>query len=194
MPSYLEGEVKQMMPLIQELAQCDQSLFYGWRIGSVRIDMAGQAARFLSHIAPIRHGCCVITIQGIQEDSCICQQMQCVVCQPRAKSQKTHKTMSLYPGGQQRRILHTFSREEIQQYLIQSGDDNPIHQGTHPIVPGLCILWHLQQDLAISSLHWKASFHAPVYAGDTVTVVQEAKRWHGYVRTHRVFTIQLVTI
>ena len=182
-----------MMSMIRELAKCNQALFYGWRIGMVRIDITGQASHFVSQMAPMRHSCRRITIQGTNENGCICQQMQCVVCQPKEKSSKAHTAAAQLQTGQVRIVSHAFSKEEIQEYLGQSGDSNPIHHGEHPIVPGLCILWYIQQTLAVSPLHWKTSFHAPVYADDTVTVVQEAGRWYGYVRDHQVFTIQIRT-
>lgn len=181
-----------MMPMIRELARCNQALFYGWRIGTVRIDIAGPASHFVSKMTPVRHSCRSIIIQGINENGCMCQYMQCVVCQPKAASPKAHPSISDLPAGQARMVLHVFSIEEIQQYCIQSGDNNPIHQGEHPIVPGLYIAWYIQRTLAVSLLHWKVSFHAPVYADDTVTVVQGAGRWCGYVQTHQVFTIQLL--
>lgn len=183
-----------MLQLIQGLARCNQEKFYGWRIGAATVDIEKEDGCYLSTNEQYRHGCRIITVMVTTKNKDICQRLQCVIWPPAAGERKVAETdvdMRVYPDTVYR-LRHRFSREEIRQYIAQSGDLNPIHQGERPIVPGLCIAWYVQRTLACPSIHWKISFHRPVYAGDILTMMQDKKRITGYVYNKRVCTIRIL--
>ncbi len=181
-----------MLQLIQGLARCNQEKFYGWRIGAATVDIEKEACCYLSTSEQSRHACRVLTVEGMTKDKAVCQRLQCLVWPPAAEECKEAGTPDIraYPNAVYR-LQHCFSREEIRQYIVQSGDLNPIHQGERPIVPGLCIAWYVQRTLACPSIHWKISFHRPVYAGEIWTMMQDKKQLIGYVHDKRVCTIRI---
>ena len=159
----------------------------------VQIDITGSAERVSTYLGKSKCTCQVLGVEGKNSKGIVCQRLQCILCPP-VHDKTVGETAKATMGWQNLPCIvsHAFSREEIWRYIVQSGDTNPIHQGMHPIVPGLCMVWYLQRVLAISALHWKASFHAPVYAGDVWTIVQDAKQMVGYVNKKRVCTIRSI--
>lgn len=182
-----------MLKLIQGLARCEQEKFYGWRLGMAQIDITGKAEQVSTCLGKSKCTCQILGVEGKNSEGIVCQRLQCMLCPPVPDKEvgETAKA-SMEWQNLPRIVSHAFSREEIWRYTVQSGDTNPIHQGTHPMVPGLCMAWYLQRVLAISSLHWKVSFHAPVYAGDVWTIVQDARQMVGYVDRKRVCTIRSI--
>lgn len=59
------------------------------------------------------------------------------------------------------------SNKDITDYLIYSGDTNPIHTGDKPVVPGLLIL---EKILPPENINAQVRFYEPVYAGDILYV------------------------
>lgn len=61
-----------------------------------------------------------------------------------------------------------FSKSEILSFVSDTGDFNPIHQGEHPVVPGLLIMEKLILDLMHSFI---IRFRTPLYADEPVRLV-----------------------
>ena len=61
-----------------------------------------------------------------------------------------------------------FSKDEILSFVSDTGDFNPIHQGEHPVVPGLLILEKLILDFMHSFI---IRFRTPLYADELVRLV-----------------------
>ena len=59
------------------------------------------------------------------------------------------------------------SNKDVKDYLLRSGDTNPIHTGENPVIPGLLIL---EKILPHENIDVQARFHVPVYAGDTLYI------------------------
>ena len=81
--------------------------------------------------------------------------------------------------------------QEVRDYVAYTGDENIIHQGEHPIVPGLCMAAWLQQALQLTELDWRISFLAPVYTGDKLVVYAGEQELAAYVDGFKVFSIKL---
>ena len=72
-----------------------------------------------------------------------------------------------------------FSKSEIFSFVSDTGDSNPIHQGEHPVVPGLLILEKLILDFMHSFV---IRFRTPLYADEPVWLVPDkaSGRMDGY--------------
>ena len=72
-----------------------------------------------------------------------------------------------------------FSKSEIFSFVSDTGDSNPIHQGEHPVVPGLLILEKLILDFMHSFV---IRFRTPLYADEPVRLVSHkvSGRMDGY--------------
>ena len=75
--------------------------------------------------------------------------------------------------------------------MAYTGDENIIHQGEHPVIPGLCMAAWLQQTLRLTELDWRISFLAPVYAGDELAVYAAEQELAAYVGSFKVFASKL---
>ena len=85
---------------------------------------------------------------------------------------------------------HVFTAQEIADYVAYTGDENIIHKGEHPIVPGLCMAAWLERELQLTELDWKLSFLSPVYAGDELRVYDDGEKLAAYVGAANVFVIK----
>ena len=63
-----------------------------------------------------------------------------------------------------------FYKPEILSFVSDTGDSNPIHQGEHPVVPGLLILEKLILDFMHSFV---IRFRTPLYADEPVRLVPD---------------------
>ena len=72
-----------------------------------------------------------------------------------------------------------FSKSQILSFVSATGDFNPIHQGEHPVVPGLLILEKLILDFMHSFI---IRFRTPLYADEPVRLVphKASGRMDGY--------------
>ena len=72
-----------------------------------------------------------------------------------------------------------FSKSEILSFVSDTEDFNPIHQGEHPVVPGLLIMEKLILDLMHSFI---IRFRTPLYADEPVRLVphKASGRMDGY--------------
>ncbi|MDR3296548.1 MAG: MaoC family dehydratase, partial [Clostridiales Family XIII bacterium] len=84
-------------------------------------------------------------------------------------------------------VWKTFTAEETDAFLACSGDDNPIHRGDTPVVPGLLILTELLKMPEFHGDVLSMRFRAPVYANDPVCL-ERAERLQGKVRGTLVFS------
>ena len=77
-----------------------------------------------------------------------------------------------------------FSKDEIFSFVSDTGDFNPIHQGEHPVVPGLLILEKLILEKLILDFmcSFVIRFRIPLYADEPVRLVphKASGRMDGY--------------
>ena len=103
------------------------------------------------------------------------------------KCSSQYKSGSKYKSGSQNKFDAVneytpnmiFSKSEILSFVSDTGDSNPIHQGEHPVVPGLLILEKLILDFMHSFV---IRFRTPLYADEPVRLVSHkvSGRMDGY--------------
>ncbi len=71
-----------------------------------------------------------------------------------------------------------FSADEVRAFSSALGDHNEIHQGARPIVSGFQILAALKDSISYKKL--RIRFQRPLFAGEMVTLVEEAGALKGY--------------
>ena len=92
------------------------------------------------------------------------------------KCSSQYKSGSKYKSGSQNKFDAVneytqdmiFYKSQILSFVSDTGDFNPIHQGEHPVVPGLLILEKLILDFMHSFI---IRFNTPLYAEDPVRLV-----------------------
>ena len=75
-------------------------------------------------------------------------------------------------------IWHVFSKQEISEFVEKAGDRNPLHQGAHPIVPGLLLLERLLGDAAFRRCgRMQLRFRHPAFAEEPLWGCWEKTCW-----------------
>lgn len=110
----------------------------------------------------------------------------------RPKRQVLHtesdKTMTWKPKAEINMVIsnhviarHSFTVEEVLEFVKSVRDTNRIHQTVDPIVPGLLMAeWYFA---ALQSLDWEMvqiRFHAPAYTGQILCILKEAEKYICY--------------
>ena len=105
---------------------------------------------------------------------------------PVGETKKMEKCRKIQQECKDRQCkMVSFSQEEIQAFVTDTGDTNPIHQGEHPCVPGFLILkWLLQNGMAAQG-RVQIRYRSPLYAQETAVLwFDETKeRWYGQTQT-----------
>lgn len=84
---------------------------------------------------------------------------------------------------------HSFTVEEVLEFVKSVGDTNGIHRTADPIVPGLLMAeWYFA---VLQSSDWETAgirFHAPAYTGQVLCIAKEAEKYVCYGEdTNQVF-------
>lgn len=94
------------------------------------------------------------------------------------------------PAESAANFLHCFTSEEIQRFTAATGDENPIHAGANPVVPGLQLLQCLQQKYPAAE-HIDLRFLQPVYGGEPVYLQREDGLQYGIAGRRRIFAAEI---
>lgn len=157
-----------MLELARKLADCDASFFGGWIIAGVEAKIDGTAQRYENKLLMKKAHQSIFEVRGTTGFGTLIKKLRVFLVLP---TEGAHEAKDLpnvdFPG----RLLedYSFSLEEIRDYVAYTGDQNIIHQGDNPIVPGLLLLAHLQQTLNLDRLHWRVSFLAPLYVNEVAS-------------------------
>lgn len=87
-------------------------------------------------------------------------------------------------------FLHCFTSAEIQCFTQAAGDENPIHEGENPVVPGLQLLQCLHQKYPAAK-HIDLRFLQPVYAQEPVYIQREDGLHYGIAGRRRIFAAEI---
>ena len=68
-----------------------------------------------------------------------------------------------------------YTAQEISEFTKDAGDDNSIHKGENPVVPGLLMLEDLLKKISKDKGHFSITFEKPVTAGQTISVSEHYK-------------------
>lgn len=89
---------------------------------------------------------------------------------------------------------YLFSKEEISNFCISTGDDNYIHRGEKIVVPGMLILQNIEKYILQDSNHSldmiSAEFYLPVYGEEIVFIEEEEEKVLGYSQGKKCFQIR----
>lgn len=177
-----------MLELAHKLADNDAKFFGGWVLAGAEAHIHGAAASLVNNVLSDKGRRCVIQVLGCGEDGAVTKELKVFLLLP--KRQLGSKPP--LPESPEGRLAaeHRFTRQEISAYVAYTGDENIIHQGERPIVPGLCMAAWLQRDLRLQELDWRISFLSPVYAGDLLQVYRDGRELRAYVGESKVFVIK----
>ena len=202
-----------MLELAHKLADNDTKFFGGWVLAGVEVHIHGTATQLENKTLLAKERKSMLQVVGTAADGSIAKELRVFLVLPKrqldstqsaavkaateqAPSAKPHseaKESNAHANAHAGTLLaeHVFTVDEVRNYVAFTGDENIIHKGEHPIVPGLCMTAWLQSALAARELDWRVSFLAPVFTGDTLCVYQNGAELQAYVGSSNVFTIKL---
>ena len=181
-----------MLELAHKLADSDRKFFGGWVLAGVEAHIHGQATQLVNNVLLAKERKSIIQVLGTvstPEGERMVKELRVFLVLPKAK-------LGSKPAAQEEPtgelvLEHSFTVQEVADYVSYTGDENIIHQGEHPIVPGLCMAAWLQQALQLQELDWRISYLRPVYAGDELKVYSREQELAAYVQSFNVFSIKL---
>lgn len=176
-----------MLELAHKLADSDAKFFGGWVLAGAEAQISGKAQQLANTVLLAKERKSIIRVQGKAADGSVAKELRVFLVLPQGR--RKAQPASDLPQGEPL-LSHTFSMEEIEDYVAFTGDENIIHKGENPIVPGLCMAAWLQQALSLKQLTWRISFLAPVYAGDELRIYRSEASLQAYVGAANVFVIK----
>ena len=181
-----------MLELAHKLADSDTKFFGGWVLAGVEAHNHGQATQLENRVLLEKERKCIIQVRGtslVAGAEQLVKELRVFLVLPKNKL----GTKTIDPEAPTGKLLveHTFTVQEVRDYVAYTGDENIIHQGEHPIVPGLCMAAWLQQALLKQELDWRISFLTPVYTGDELKIYATEQELAAYVGSTKVFLIKL---
>lgn len=183
-----------MMQLIRKLSECDAYNFSRWLLADAVVCLDGPAQSFSLELCRKTARRAVLQVFGWDSRERCCQSLTVLLLNGDCKyGSMTSRPVKKRASGTTI-WQHAFSLGEIQTYLAWSGDMNEIHQGDRPILPGMCLLAALQNQLAVSDLHWRCKFRRPVYLGELCCVRQTHSGMDVYVGEYLVSTIEQLQV
>ena len=181
-----------MLELAHKLADSDRKFFGGWVLAGVEAHIHSQATQLVNNVLLAKERKSIIQVLGTvstPEGERMVKELRVFLVLPKAK-------LGSKPAAQEEPtgelvLEHSFTVQEVADYVAYTGDENIIHQGEHPIVPGLCMAAWLQQALQLQELDWRISYLRPVYAGDELKVYSSEQELAAYVQGFKAFSIKL---
>ena len=177
-----------MLELAHKLADSDSKFFGGWVLAGVEAHIHGQATELENRVLLTKERKCIIQVLGTDQQQVV-KELKVFLVLPKQQLGSKAKVAEV-PSGKLL-VKHVFSVQEVRDYVVYTGDENIIHQGEDPVIPGLCMAAWLQQTLRLTELDWRVSFLAPVYAGDELAVYAAERELAAYVGSFKVFAIKL---
>ncbi len=177
-----------MLELARKLADSDAKFFGGWVLAGAQAHIHGAACELTNNVLLAKECKSIIQVLGTAADGSACKELRVFLVLPK-NALGTKPAQEAAPTGEVV-ARHVFTTQEIAEYVAFTGDENIIHKGAHPVVPGLCMAAWLQKALGLAELDWRISFLAPVYAGDELCVYKDESALNAYVGARNVFVIK----
>lgn len=156
----------------------------GYFIGKVSLEFnmaadAGKMSENQAHIIKIRENYAELAAGGDFADGYLSIHMYLMKPVRKAAAQSNSGVQNKFATVNEYTQDMIFSKSEILSFVSDTGDFNPIHQGGHPVVPGLLIMEKLILDLMHSFI---IRFRTPLYADEPVRLVlhKASGRMDGY--------------
>lgn len=156
----------------------------GYFIGKVSLEFnmaadAGKMNENRAHIIKSRENYAELAASGDFADGYLSIHMYLMKPVSKAVAQNNSGDQNKYDVQNKYTPDMIFYKSEIFSFVSDTGDSNPIHQGEHPVVPGLLILEKLILDFMHSFV---IRFRTPLYADEPVRLVPDkaSGRMDGY--------------
>lgn len=156
----------------------------GYFIGKVSLEFnmaadAGKMSENQAHIIKIRENYAELAAGGDFADGYLSIHMYLMKPVSKAAAKSNSGVQNKFATVNEYTQDMIFSKSEILSFVSDTGDFNPIHQGEHPVVPGLLIMEKLILDLMHSFI---IRFRTPLYADEPVRLVphKASGRMDGY--------------
>lgn len=156
----------------------------GYFIGKVSLEFnmaadAGKMSENQAHIIKSRENYAELAAGGDFADGYLSIHMYLMKPVSKAVAQSNSGVQNKFAAVNEYTQDMIFSKSEILSFVSDTGDFNPIHQGEHPVVPGLLIMEKLILDLMHSFI---IRFRTPLYADEPVRLVPHnaSGRMDGY--------------
>lgn len=179
-----------MLQLAKALANNDAKFFGGWIVAGVEAHIKGNAVRFANKTVLNKAHKAILDVEGTSAFGSLLKSLRVFLVLPKEPAENKEAADSVPEG----RVLfaHCFTEEEVANYVAYTGDENIIHKGPQPIVPGLCMAVFLQERLEFSSLAWRISFLHTVRTGELVSFYSVDKEIRAYVDKTPVFVVKII--
>lgn len=171
----------------------------GYFIGKVSLEFnmaadAGKMSENQAHIIKSRENYAELAGGGDFADGYLSIHMYLMKPVSKAAAQSNSGVQNKFATVNEYTQDMIFSKSEILSFVSDTGDFNPIHQGGHPVVPGLLIMeklilekWNLQTEIGhigiFNLMHsFIIRFRTPLYADEPVRLVphKASGRMDGY--------------
>ena len=156
----------------------------GYFIGKVSLEFnpaadAGKMSENQAHIIKSRENYAELAASGDFADGYLSIHMYLMKPVSKATAQSNYGVQNKRDVPNKCTPDMIFYKSEILSFVSDTGDSNPIHQGEHPVVPGLLILEKLILDFMHSFV---IRFRTPLYADEPVRLVSHkvSGRMDGY--------------
>lgn len=178
-----------MLQLAKALSKDDPRFFGGWVVAGVEAYVKGNAVRFNNKVVLSKATKAVLEVEGTTAFGTQIKKMRVFLVLPQTTTTGTPASDTVPQG----RVLfaHYFTEQEVADYTAYTGDQNIIHQGPKPIVPGLCMLVWLQENLGLTALDWRVSFLNTVRTGELVSFYLLANQILACVDKTLAFTVKM---
>lgn len=179
-----------MLELARALPKDDEKFFGGWILAGIEAHIKGPATRYTTKTVLNKSHRAILEVQGTSVFGTELKKLRSFLVLPVAPV-AGQTPLEGVPEG---RLLfaHYFTPQEVSDYVAYTGDENIIHKGEQPIVPGLCMACYLQEALNMSALDWRISFLSIVRTGELVSFYQAEGQISAYVDKIPAFTVKLL--
>ncbi len=180
-----------MLELAKALAKNDTKFFGGWIVAGVEAHIKGNAVRFANKTVLSKAHKAVLDVEGTGAFGSLLKKLRVFLVLPTEANTAKQPTSSEPPQG---RVLfaHYFTEDEVAAYTAYTGDENIIHKGPKPIVPGLCMAVCLQERLGLERLDWRISFLNTVRTGELVSFYLADGQITAYLDKQPAFVVKLL--
>ncbi len=179
-----------MLQLAKALAKDDPKFFGGWIVAGVEAHVRGNAVRFTNKTVLNKAHKAILEVEGTSAFGSVLKKLRVFLVLPTVSAESKAEAEQVPEG----KVLfaHYFTEQEVAAYVTYTGDENVIHKGPKPIVPGLCMAAFLQEKLELSSLDWRISFLHPVRTGELLSFYSVANEIRAYVDKTPAFIVKLL--
>lgn len=170
-----------MLELARELAKADRKFFDGWILAGAEVKIKGPAEKFTLKTLLEKKHLAILEVTGLDAKADVAKSIKVTLLLPEKEAAR--KKTAGAPVG---KLLgeHVFTADDIAAYTEKSGDENIIHKGENPVVPGLLMICRLQSDMDPALSDWKIRFLTPLHAGEKVSFYEKdgfIAAWSGSV-------------